>query len=50
MYITQLGEIPNIECKADRQLESGVIEPIPRPAAPPVFVREQYLITEVTVD
>ena len=36
--------------KQYRPLESVPIEPIPRPAAPPVFVREQYLITEVSVD
>ena len=39
-----------LKVKDYRPLESGPIEPIPRPTTPPVFVREQYLITEVTVN
>ena len=50
MYITQLEETPNLKVWHYRPLESGPIEPITRPATPPVFVREQYLITEVTVN
>ena len=50
MYITQLEETPNLKVKHHRPLESSAIEPITRPATPPVFVREQYLITEVTVN
>jgi hypothetical protein len=50
MHNTQLEEILNLKVKNHLPLESDPIEPITRPATPPVFVREQYLITEVTVN